>query len=132
MKKPLVTAVTAACVFLIGCGHPAPFLFGKDSCNEAGKAAYVTADGASALCLPEKDVTFMMCVRELGLSKSDRESSAKFVGKLGELKAEIITLSPEVSTDIMNKIVSAWEKEGDIASARARAIDHCVAIAGPR
>ncbi|WP_155247321.1 hypothetical protein [Teredinibacter turnerae] len=97
-------------------------LYGNKSCG-IGKTAYVTANGVGAICLPEREVAYILCARELSLSGVTQAYTAS-----ANVAVDISGATPEASGRVANSIVQLYESEGELAAARADAIRTCLTI----
>jgi hypothetical protein len=100
-----------------------PFLYGNDSCG-AGQTAYVTVGEKAAICLPQNQVAYMMCTRELSLVEHNSEYSTSTEAQvtLGYAGA---TVAPSVATNLSEGIRQKWAAEGKLEEARAQALRTC-------
>lgn len=111
------------------CGGAAqkPYLYGPESCegnsNSEELAPYPTVNGQSVVCLPKENVSFMLCVRELGLSETTIEDTIERGGKMSIPKLEVELGGDTKAT---NAISQKWAAEGRLADARAAALKACI------
>ena len=103
-------------------------LYGPKSCEPDARthAAYPTANGAAAVCLPKGQVAFMLCTRELGLLRASSEETSKttlsvVVPPAGDTK-------PEVSHATTTKREEGWSEQADLAKARAEMMRACLTM----
>src|SRR5687767_2480966 len=89
-------------------------VYGNETCG-TGKTVYVNEGGKTGICLPENQVAFMMCVRELSYKESSVENALNMKAKIGELEAAVVKLAPETEVDFKNKLSKLWEGEGELA-----------------
>lgn len=130
MKIPF-QKITIAClmigsvVVLGGCSvlNNKPRLYGNDSCKSDHKTAYVYSNGNAAICLNEKSVAYMVCARKLGISSENHNTHVQ-----GGVSASKEQLSPELQIEGNNTVNISYAETGELALARAKAIQTCVDI----
>lgn len=120
MKKVLLSL----CLAMIGCG--APPAYGNKTCNAEDQTVYPTANGAVGVCMPTKDAVYLLCARELGLLAVDTSREA---GGSLDVKATD-EVAAKVDLKLKQSLALKYAAEGDLASARAAAIRHCITRAG--
>ncbi len=117
-----IAAASAGC-----CSTFKPFVFGNDTCHDDNQTGYVYADGRSATCLPTKDVVFMICARELAMSQMESERTNKTEGAVkGEYAG--VGVAANLSNEQKDKLAAKWAADGELSSARAAAIRHCITL----
>lgn len=99
-----------------------PYLYGNKSCG-ANKTAYVYANGKAAICLDEKSVAYMVCSRELGINSEENITGVK-----GSVSVPIEKVIPELKVEGNNTVKITYADTGELATARAKAIQTCVDI----
>lgn len=101
-------------------------LYGEDSCGK-GNTAYPTANGTAAVCMEEKRVAYLLCVRELGTA-SIAENKSGSIDISASVKASGLPADAdaEVKKAYANTLNTLYQNEGKIADARARAIEECL------
>lgn len=99
-----------------------PHLYGNKSCG-VNKTAYVYTNGKAAICLDEKSVAYMVCSRELGMS-----SDENITGITGNLAVPVEKVIPELKIEGNNMVKITYAETGELAIARAKAIQTCVDI----
>lgn len=99
-----------------------PYLYGNESCG-AGKTAYVFSSAKAAICLAEESVAYMLCARELGVIAENESSLLSGAVEPGSLPAAV-----GVNAALVTTLQKVYAQEGELAAARARAIDTCVKI----
>jgi hypothetical protein len=117
--------VLVASSLLGGCSGRT-LLYGADSCG-GDLAAYVYTTGKSATCLPMQQTAYLLCVRELSLSERSDSSTREGGGQLG-LTVSGVGADAGANVKLAEAAASKWTNEGDLAKARAKAIDACIGI----
>ncbi len=106
------------------CGGPPAY--GNKTCDDAGQTVYPTANGTVGVCMPTKDAVYLLCARELGLLSVDtsRETGGAFEAKATD------EVQAKADLKLKQSLAIKYAAEGDLASARAAAIRHCITRAG--
>lgn len=122
MQKWSLLAIT---LLALGCSSQT-LLYGNDSCGE-GRAAYVSANGRAATCLPEDQTAFILCARELSLSESNTTSNRTVEAQVGITVVEAEG-GAAAAVNLQEALTQKWSAEGELAKARAAAVDACVGL----
>lgn len=100
-------------------------LYGPKSCEPDGhtQAAYPTANGEAAVCLPREHVAFMLCARELGLASMATDNGVKATV---EVKVPNVGDVGKGEVGVTDKKDAKWAGEGEVAKARADMMRACL------
>jgi hypothetical protein len=108
---------------LAACASSRLPLYGSDSCG-VGLTGYVDTSRGSAVCLPEENVAYILCVREISLGSSTRESTRGGSGDLGIGYGDI-KIGGSAEVHFHEQSGQTWASDPAIAAARADAINSC-------
>jgi len=124
MNYRIAVILASLALTLVGCG--APPVYGNKTCDASDQTVYPTANGAVGVCMPTKDVVYLLCARELGLISMDTSREA---GLIGEIKVTD-EANAKVDLKLKESLAQKYAAEGQLAAARASAIHHCITRAG--